>query len=71
MNADMYRSLRRSWALARKRRAVDKKGVAVALTFLVAIFFGIRECSETKIDQVHNALQEQPAKRSLQGQANR
>ena len=60
MNADMYRSLRRSWSTARKRRAVDKKGLAVALAFLVAMFFGIRECSETKSEQVRNALQEQP-----------
>ena len=61
MNADMYRSLQRSWALTRKRRAVDKKGLAVALTFLVAMLFGIRTCSDKTTDQVSNALQDQPA----------
>jgi|GEM_PF-721055 hypothetical protein len=60
MNADMYRSLQRSWGLARKRRSVDKKGLAVALTFLVAMFFGVRECSDRTTGQVTNALQEQP-----------
>lgn len=37
MNEHMYRALHRSWASRRKRRAVDKKGLAVALIFLVAI----------------------------------
>lgn len=60
MNADMYRSLQRSWALAGKRRAVDKKGLAVALAFLVAMFFLVRECSDKTTEQVSNALQEQP-----------
>lgn len=63
MNADIYRSLQRSWALTRKRRAVDKKGLAVALTFLVAMFFWgfwTRECSDKTTEQVSNALQEQP-----------
>jgi hypothetical protein len=60
MNADMYRSLQRSWALTRKRRAVDKRGLAVALTFLLALFVGIRACSNTTPDQVSNALREQP-----------
>ena len=60
MNADMYRSLQRSWALRRKRRAVDKQGLAVALLFLVAMFFVIRACSDQTTDQVSNALREQP-----------
>ena len=60
MNADMYRSLQRSWALAATRRSVDKTGLAVALTFLVAMFFGVRECSDKTTEQVSNALQEQP-----------
>ena len=63
MNADIYRSLQRSWVLARKNRAVDKKGLAVALTFLVAMFlwgFWARECSDKTIEQVSRALQEQP-----------
>jgi hypothetical protein len=60
MKAETYRSLQRSWVLARKRRAVDKKGVAVALTFLVAMFVGVRECGDTTIEQVSSALQEQP-----------
>ena len=60
MTAETYRSLQRSWGLARKRREVDKKGMAVALTFLVAMFIGARECSD-KTDQVSSALQEQPA----------
>ena len=61
MNADMYKSLQRSWALTRKRRAVDKKGLAVALIFLVAMFVGVRACSGKTTEQVSNALQEQPA----------
>ena len=60
MNADTFRSLQRSWVLARKSRAVDKKGLAVALTFLVAMFFGVRECSDKTTEQVSSALQEQP-----------
>ena len=61
MNADTYRSLQRSWALARKRRAVDKKGLAIALTFLVAMFVGARECSDKTTEQVStSAFQEQP-----------
>ena len=60
MKADTYRSLQRSWVLARKRRAVDKKGLAVALTFLVAMFVGVRECGDKTIEQVSSALQEQP-----------
>ena len=60
MNSDMYKSLQRSWALARKRRAVDKKGLAVALTFLVAMIFLVRACSNQTSDQVSDALQEQP-----------
>ena len=60
MNADMYKSLQRSWALARKRRAVDKKGLAVALIFVVAMCFWIRECSNKTTEQVSNASQEQP-----------
>jgi len=59
MNAPMYRSLQRSWALTRKRRAVDKRGLAVALTFLVALFVGIRACSNPTPEQVSNALQGQ------------
>ena len=59
MNKDMYRALQRSWALARKRRGVDKKGLAVALTFLVAMFFGARACSDKTTEQV-NTVQEQP-----------
>lgn len=60
MNEDMYQSLQRSWALARKRRAVDKKGLAVALAFLVIMVFGARACSGNRADQVSSALQEQP-----------
>jgi len=60
MNVDMYRSLQRSWGLARKRRSVDTKGLAVALTFLVAMFFGARACSDRTTEQVTSALQEQP-----------
>ena len=37
MNEHMYRALHCSWASWRKRRAVDHKGLAVALIFLVAI----------------------------------
>jgi len=61
MNADMYRSLQRSWALTRQRRAVDKRGLAVALAFLVAMFFVVRTCSDKTTEQVSNALQEQLA----------
>ncbi len=39
MNEHMYRALHRSWASRRKSRALDKKGLAVALTFLVAMSF--------------------------------
>ena len=60
MNADMYRSLQRSWAIRRKRRAVDKKGVAVALIFLVAMFLVIRTCGDKTTDPVSRVLQEQP-----------
>ena len=63
MNADIYKSLQRSWALTRKRRAVDKKGLAVALTFLLALFFWgfwARECTNKTTEPVSNALQEQP-----------
>jgi hypothetical protein len=61
MNADMYKSLQRSWALAGKRRAVDKTGLAVALIFVVAMCFWVRECSSDKTtEQVSSALQEQP-----------
>lgn len=37
MDLQMYRALRHAWAVVLKRRAVDKKGLAVALIFLVAI----------------------------------
>jgi hypothetical protein len=37
MNEHMYRALHCSWASWRKSRAVDKKGLAVALIFLVVI----------------------------------
>jgi hypothetical protein len=60
MNADMYTSLKRSWAITRTRRAVDKKGLAVALTFLVALFVGARECSHKTADQASSIFQEQP-----------
>ena len=60
MNADMYRSLQRSWALTRQRRAVDKRGLAVALTFLVALFMGARACSDQTSNEVSTALQDQP-----------
>jgi hypothetical protein len=60
MNANMYRSLQQSWVSTRKSRALDKKGLAVALTFLVAMFFGARECSDRTTEQVSSALQEQP-----------
>lgn len=60
MNADMYKSLQRSWALTRKRRGVDRKGLAVALTFLVIMFVGVRACSDRTTEQVSNAVQEQP-----------
>ena len=60
MNANTFRSLQRSWVLAGKSRAMDKKGLAVALTFLVAMFFGVRECSDKTTEQVSSALQEQP-----------
>lgn len=59
MNADMYRSLQRSWALTRQRRAVDKRGLAVALTFLVGMFFVTRACSDKTTEAVSNALQDQ------------
>lgn len=59
MNADMYKSLQRSWALAGKRRAVDKKGLAVALIFVLAMCFWVRECSNKTTEQVSNASQEQ------------
>ena len=51
MNADMLRSLQRSWVLARLSRAVDKQGLAAALTFLVAMFFGVQECSGKTTEQ--------------------
>ena len=60
MNADMYRSLKHSWAMARKRRAVDKKGLAVALVFLAVMFFVVRTCSDTPTERVGQALQEHP-----------
>ena len=60
MNSDTIRSLQRSWVLVRKSRAVDTKGLAVALTFLVAMFFGARQCSDKTTEQVSSALQEQP-----------
>ena len=60
MNANMYRSLQQSWVSTRKSRALDKKGLAVALTFLVAMFFGTRACSDRTTEQVSSALQEQP-----------
>jgi hypothetical protein len=60
LNANMYRSLQHSWVSARKSRALDKKGLAVALTLLVAMFFGARECSDKTTEQVSSALQEQP-----------
>ena len=59
MNADMYKSLQRSWASAGKRRAVDKKGLVVALVFVLAMCFWIRECGNKTTGQVSNALQEQ------------
>lgn len=58
MNEDMYRSLKQSWATARKRRAVDKKGLAVALAFLVVMFFVVRTCSDKPTERVSHALQE-------------
>ena len=60
MNEDMYRSLKDSWAMARKRRAVDKKGLAVALAFLVVMFFVVRTCSDTPTERVSHALQGNP-----------
>ena len=39
MNQHMYRALHRSWASRRKSRAVDKKRLAIALTFLVTMSF--------------------------------
>ena len=69
MNADMYRSLKHSWAMARKRRAVDKKGLAVALAFLVVMVFVVRTCSDTPTERVSQALQEHPElSKSTQGQ---
>ena len=58
MNADMYKSLQRSWALTATRRAVDKKGLAVALIFVVAMCFWVRECSDRTTGPVTNALQQ-------------
>lgn len=58
MNEDMYRSLKQSWATARKRRAVDKKGLAVALAFLVVMFFVVRTCSDKPTERVSHASQE-------------
>ena len=60
MNPNMYRSLQQSRVSTRKSRAMDKKGLAVALTFLVAMFFGARACSDRTTEQVSSALQEQP-----------
>ena len=57
MNADMYKSLQRSWASRGKRRAVDKKGLFVALIFVLATCFWIRACSDKTIEQVGNTLQ--------------
>jgi hypothetical protein len=56
----MFTSLQRSWALKRKRRAVDKKGLAVALTFLVALIVGARACSDKTTQEVTTTLQDQP-----------
>ena len=61
MNEDMYRSLKQSWATARKRRAVDKKGLAVAVAFLVVMFFVVRTCSDKPTERVGHALQEHPS----------
>ena len=69
MNADMYRSLKHSWAMARKRRAVDKKGLAVALAFLLVMFFVVRTCSDMPTGRVSHALQELPeVSKSIQAQ---
>ena len=59
MNAEMYKSLQRRWA--RKKHTVDKKGLAVALIFLAAMFVGIRACRDNTTEQVSNAFKEQPA----------
>jgi hypothetical protein len=59
MNQHMYRALHRSWASRRKSRAVDKKGLVVAVTFLVAISFWAGERSD-KTTKLNNTWQDQP-----------
>lgn len=51
MNERMHRALHRSWASHRKSRALDKKGLAVALTFLVAISFWAGERGDKTTEQ--------------------
>jgi hypothetical protein len=51
MNEHMYRALHRSWASRRKSRALDKKGLAVALTFLVAMSFWAGERGDKTTEQ--------------------
>lgn len=58
MNEHMYRALHRSWASRRKSRAVDKKGLVVAVTFLIAISFWAGERSD-KTTKLNNTWQDQ------------
>lgn len=58
MDEHMYRALHRSWASRRKSRALDKKGLAVALTFLVAISFWAGERGD-KTTEPDSTWQEQ------------
>lgn len=58
MNEHMYRALHRSWASRRKSRALDKKGLAVALTFLVAMSFWAGERGD-KTTERNSTWQEQ------------
>ena len=51
MNEHMYRTLHRSWSSGRKSRALDKKGLAVALTFLAAISFWAGERGDKTTEQ--------------------
>jgi hypothetical protein len=59
MNEHMYRALHCSWASWHKRRAVDKKGLAVALIFLVAIALWAGEPGD-KSTELNSTWQEQP-----------
>jgi hypothetical protein len=60
MNQDTYRArLHRIWLPPRKSRGVDKKGLVIALIFLVAIALWAGERGD-KMTQQDNSWREQP-----------